>query len=294
MISMDRLFVFKQWFIAFRKKQPFSIPFNMQGFQVIRPPVGRFFADPFVVENEGKNYIFFEDFFLKKRKGIISCIEIDENGNYNAPHIVLEKEYHLAYPFLFKTEQGIFMIPDTSANNTVELYEATQFPYQWSLKRVLMSGFKTADSTLWRHNQKWWLFTNILDSQNLADPGKLHLFYAESLSSTWTPHPQNPVNHDPRTARPAGHIFFHDGKIIRPAQNCSAEYGTAVIFNEIIELTETHYTEKPLFEIRPDWCNGNQRLHTYNFNDQWEVCDGLVNVTDIFKPIRWLSAYWHR
>ena len=294
MISLERLFVFQQWFIAFRKKQPFSLPLAMNDFQIIRPSAGRFFADPFVIEHEGKHFVFFEDFHLKNRKGVISCIEIDEHGKYSAPRVVLKKEHHLAYPFLFKTDQGIFMIPDTSVNNTVELYEAVNFPDQWRLKRVLMSGFKTADSTLFFYNKMWWLFTNLLDAKNPAYAGELHVFFAESLYSEWIPHPQNPVNRDPRTARPAGNLFFYDGKLIRPAQNCSGKYGLSVVFNEITSLTETHYEEKPISEIGPDWCEKNQKLHTYNYNDQWEVIDGLINVTDILKPLRWLSAYWHR
>ncbi|MBP2664588.1 MAG: glycosyl transferase group 1 family protein, partial [Firmicutes bacterium] len=209
----EKLFIFKQWFIAFRKKQPFFVPFAMNGFQIIRPPAGRFFADPFIIENEGKNYIFFEDYRLRTRKGVISCIEIDEQGNCSEPQTILEKEYHLAYPFLLKTEQGIFMIPDTSANNTIELYEAVKFPYQWALKRVMMNGFKASDSTIYLHNEKLWLFTNIMNPHEPAGKGELCVFYADSLFGEWQPHRRNPVNQDPRTARPAGNIFFHDGKI---------------------------------------------------------------------------------
>ena len=290
MISLKKLFVFKQWFVAFRKKQPFALPFAMDGFQIIRPPAGRFFADPFVIENEGKNYIFFEDYRLRTRKGVISSIEIDEQGNCSEPQIVLEKEYHLAYPFLLKTDQGIFMIPDTSANNTIELYEALKFPTQWVLKRVMMSGIRASDSTLYPYNDKLWLFTNVMNPREQAGKGELHVFYAESLFAEWQPHVRNPVNQDPRTARPAGNIFFHDGKIIRPSQNCSLQYGASVMVNEITCLTETEYSEQQLFEIGPEWCQNNQRLHTYNYNNHWEVIDGLIDVVDIFKPVRWLSS----
>ncbi|CQR74880.1 hypothetical protein SOV_09010 [Sporomusa ovata DSM 2662] len=294
MTSLEKLFIFKQWFIAFRKKQSFSVPLAMDGFQIIPPPAGRFFADPFVIENERKNYIFFEDYRLRTRKGVISCIEIDEQGNCTEPQTILEKEYHLAYPFLLKTEQGIFMIPDTSANNTIELYEAVKFPDQWVLKRVLMSGFKASDSTIYPYNGKVWLFTNAMNSCEPAGKGELCVFYADSLFGEWKPHRCNPVNQDPRTARPAGNIFLHDGKIIRPSQNCSLEYGASVMVNEITRLTETEYVEQQLFEIGPEWYQNNRRLHTYNSNNHWEVIDGLIDIVDVFKPVRWLSSYWFR
>ena len=61
--------------------------------------------------------------------------------------------------------------------------------------------------------------------------------------------------------------------------------------NEITRFTETEYSEQQLFEIGPEWFQGNQRLHTYNFNSHWEVIDGLIDVVDILKPIRWMSSF---
>lgn len=291
MTIRGKLFVFKQWFIAFRKKQPFAMPLALNGFQIIRPPAGRFFADPFVIEDNGRHYIFFEDYRLTTRKGVISCIEIDAQGNYSDPQIVLEKPYHLAYPFLFKSDQRMFMIPDSSANNTIELYEAVNFPAQWVLKKVLLSGLRASDSTIFPYKDKLWLFTNVMNPRERAGKGELHVFFADSLCDRWQPHACNPVNQDPRTARPAGNIFFHEGKIIRPSQNCAFQYGASLIMNEITDLAETTYAEQPLFELGPAWCGNNQRLHTYNANRHWEVIDGLSEVFDLLKPVRWLSSY---
>lgn len=292
MISLEKLFVFKQWFIAFRKKQPFALPFDMNGFQIIRPPAGRFFADPFVIENEGRNYVFFEDYRLSARKGVISCVEIDGQGNCSEPQVVLDKQYHLAYPFVFKSNERIFMIPDTSANSTIELYEAESFPSKWVLKKVMMSGIRASDSTIYSDGGKLWLFTNMMNPHEQAGKGELCVFYADSLFAEWQPHILNPVDQDPRTARPAGGIFLQDGRIIRPSQNCAIQYGASVMVNEITRLTETEYIEQQLFELGPGWCENNQRLHTYNYNNHWEVIDGLIDVVDIFKPVRWLSSYW--
>jgi len=286
MILLEKLFIFKQWFIAFRRKQPYASPLAMNGFHIIRPPTGRFFADPFVIEQERKNYIFFEDLRQTTRKGVISFVEIDEQGNCSEPQVALEKKYHLSYPFLIKIDQGIFMIPETSANNTIELYEAVKFPAQWALKRVMISGIRACDSTLFRYNDKWWMFTNVMSPQEQTGKGELHIFYADSLFSEWQPHVCNPVNQDPRTARPAGNLFVHDGKIIRPSQNCSLQYGAALMINEITRLTETEYSEHLLFEVGPDWCKDNHKFHTYNFNKDWEVIDGLINVVDLSKPVR--------
>lgn len=291
MISLRKLFVFQQWFIAFRRKQPVALPLQMEGFQAIQPPAGRFYADPFIMEHEGRNYIFFEDYRLRSRKGVISCIEISEKGETLPPRVVLEKEHHLAYPFLLKTSQGIFMIPDTSANRTVELYEAVRFPEQWTLKKVIMRDIRASDTTLFPYGGKWWLFTNVMSPYEQTGKGELCVFYADSPWGEWQPHPQNPVNQDARTARPAGNLFFHEGKIIRPAQNCAVEYGASLIMNEITRLSEMEYAESALFEMGPQWQLHNKKLHTYNGNEQWEVIDGLREVIDFLKPFRWLASY---
>lgn len=294
MYIIEKLFVCKQWFIAYRKRQSFNMPLSMDGFIIIRPPAGRFYADPFILDHEGKSYIFFEDYLFKTRKGIISCIEINGQGEFSKPRAVLERNYHLAYPFLVTFGQKIYMIPDTSANNTIEIYEAVDFPYQWRPKQVLLSGLRASDSTLFEYNDKWWLFTNVMSSFEQTGKGQLHVFFADSLFAKWHPHPCNPVNCDAKTARPAGNIFMHEGKIIRPAQDCEVKYGAALIVNEIICLTETDYLERLVSRNEPDWTENNLGLHTYNFSLQWEVIDGLNNMTDILKPIRWLVSIGYR
>ena len=43
-----------------------------------------------------------EEYVYKTGKAHISVIEIEQNGDYKKPQIVLEKEYHLSYPFVFE------------------------------------------------------------------------------------------------------------------------------------------------------------------------------------------------
>lgn len=261
----------------------------MEDFQIIKPPAGRFYADPFVIEKDGKNYIFFEDYKITKGKGVISFIEIGDAGVCTEPKVVLEKKHHLAYPFLFHYEHKIYMIPDTGHNNTIELYEAVNFPDEWRLIKVLMAGFKAVDSTLLFHNDKVWLFANVFEAGD--DYGKLCVFYADSIFSEWKPHRKNPVNADQHSARPAGHIFRHEGKLIRPSQKWGTLYGQAMVFNEIIDLSEDNYQEVQLMEVGPEWLDKNECFHTYNFNEQFEVIDGLVIKNEILKLPRWLVAH---
>jgi hypothetical protein len=54
--------------------------------------------------------------------------------NHGEPFAVLERSYHLSYPFIFRWGSDIFMIPETSDNRTVEVYRAVEFPGKWELE----------------------------------------------------------------------------------------------------------------------------------------------------------------
>ena len=289
----NKLFTCPQWFIAYRQRQPFAIPFTTDGFQAIKPPPGRFYADPFVIKNDNKNYIFFEEFCFIKGKGFISFVAINSDGSYTKPQRVLERKYHLSYPFLFKWNNKIYMIPESSENDTIELYAARSFPYDWTLEKVMLRDLKANDTTIWFSGQKAWMFTNIV-GQGQQPYTELCLFHAESIFDEWQAHPRNPIISDITSARPAGNLFLHNGEIIRPGQNSLIRYGHALVFNKLTCLTEHDYSELKIEQVEPDWYPGSLSCHTYNFNEDLEVIDGEVINTEFLKPYRRLASHLYR
>lgn len=264
-----------QWFMAYRRRNAaHSALTDRAGFRVVPWPRGRFYADPFLLKRDGKTYLFFEDFEFQKNRAAISYLEIDNQGQLSAPQRVLDNAYHMSYPFLFESRGIVYMIPETRARKTIELYRAKEFPRNWELVKIIANDVLAVDSTVFEHSGKLWLFTNI------AVPGgstfdELHLFYSDSLEGEWTPHPKNPIVSDVRRARPAGALFFEGGRLIRPGQDCSLRYGYALTFNEVEVLSESEYKEKPYSRIEPDWCPGSICTHTYNRTEEFEVLDGM-------------------
>jgi hypothetical protein len=181
----------------------------------------------------------------------------------------------MSYPFLFEHDGEHYMIPETAENRRIELYRATNFPGEWQLERILLEDIEAVDATLFRRDGHLWLFANVGDSGG-PTVDELFLFRADSLDGEWTPHPMNPVVSDVRRARPAGRLFERDGTLIRPGQDCSRRYGSAVVLNEITVLTPERYEEATLGRIDPAWWKGNLGSHTYNFDGRIEVVDGLV------------------
>jgi hypothetical protein len=269
----------ERWFIGIRRLSPGTdpLPQRLDDFRYLIPPRDRFYADPFVIQRNGKNYLFFEDYRYDQRKAVISCIEIDSKGDLSAPEVVLARNYHLSYPFLFEWNDQVFMIPETSQNRTIELYRAISFPHHWQLEAVLMEDVRAVDATVLRRQGKFWLFVNT------AAPGcpiddELFLFHADTPLGPWTPHRCNPIVSDVRTARPAGGCLIHDGTLVRPSQDCSVSYGHAISFNRVETLSEGEYKETLIHRIDPTSMPGTLGTHTYNRNDDYAVLDSRRNV----------------
>ena len=247
-------------------------------FKKLIPSKDFFWADPFLWNHEGEHFVFFEELPFTTEKGHISVLKIDSSGEVSVPQKVLNLPYHLSYPFIFEVGETLYMIPESFSNRNIQLFECTQFPNQWQHKMNLMSDVIAADTTLFYNNNKWWMFTNMIENEGGSLDDELYLFYADSpLTSEWTSHPMNPIVSDVRRARPAGNLFFDNGKIIRPSQDCSIVYGHGFNFNEIEILSETDYREKPIVNIRPDWDENLQRVHSYNFQDGLTIIDGMIH-----------------
>ena len=268
-------FVLDQWEILVTPNADYQ-SLAWKNFKHLTPPMDRFWADPFVWVHEGVYYIFIEELLYSTNRGRIACLTLDENLNVVSNQVVLERPYHLSYPYIFEHEGQLYMIPETGKNNAIEIYLCTRFPDQWVFEKTLMSNVRAVDATVLNAHGKWWLFANV-HAEGGSSWDTLNLYYSDDpLSDHWTPHPDNPIVRDVRSARPAGRIFYHNGQLIRPSQNCSPRYGYAINFNQIATLTETEYAETHLHAFEPPSKSHIQATHTYNNMNNLTVIDAIV------------------
>jgi hypothetical protein len=264
----------QQWYLGYRRREaglPTAERFRQATLLV--PPRDRFYADPCLVDSQGSCYLFFEDFRFAEVKGVVSCCRLTPDGHSTPPQTVLRRPYHLSYPFIFFVGEEGFMLAETSANRTIELYRALSFPSDWALEAVLVSDVRAVDPTLVERDGRYWLFANVA-AEGASTNDELFLFSARSLRGPWEPHPRNPIVSDVRRARPAGRPFLDaSGSLIRPSQDCSGFYGSAVVFSRIEELSETDYRETPVGRLQPSW-QRNLGTHTYTCSQTWEAIDG--------------------
>jgi hypothetical protein len=186
---------------------------------------------------------------------------------------VLDRDRHLSYPFVFEHQGATFMIPESEAYGTVDLYRAEDFPYRWVKEKTLLT-VGGIDTTVLAHDGRLWLFTTVVDPPG-AD-STLLLFHADDLFGTWTFHPANPISTDVRTARNGGAFLTMGGRPVRVAQDCSVRYGYAVQFQEIARLNPREYSEVRLQSLGPAESNGIYGVHTYSRGGGIELIDGTV------------------
>lgn len=279
-IIYELLFI-EQWQLRYKFNKDTDKLFDDQfdSYQKIVPPKDRFWADPFIVEENDKYYLFVEELKYKEAKGYISVIELNENGS-NKPfksQKILEKPYHLSYPFIFKLKDTYYMIPESTENKKIELYQCEDFPLKWNYWGTLMENVIAADTTIKFYNDKYWLFTLIEPEQGVKTHKDLHIFYSEDLlSSNWKAHSANPMVRNVSSARPAGNIFEDNGVLYRPSQDCSKRYGWAMSINKIITLNEDEYLEEQVKYITPNWERKLLATHTFNKIGRLSVIDVLV------------------
>lgn len=275
--SLQKLWALEQWFLLCDIKPHLSMA--LKQFKPLRPPKDRLWAAPHVVARDGRYYVFFEELIHDVGRGHIALLILDRHGHLQGPpQIVLEREYHLSYPHIFRHRGTFYMIPETKQNKTIELYECIEFPTIWRHKMNLMENVQAVDTTVFCHGGKWWLFTSLTEHDAAPAGDELFLFFADELTTTqWQPHPLTPVVSDVRKARSGGGILQMDGssKCYRPSQNSAVRYGHGWNLHEIVVLTETAYVEKTVHRMLPDW--GRQLLGTHSlaYAEGLTVIDGL-------------------
>lgn len=265
-----------KWSIMLRQRSQKRRYDDPAGYTIMPCPTDRFYADPFLFERDGRTFLFFEDFRYADGYARISCCEIEPNGFATDPIEVLKLPFHLSYPFVFEDHGNVFMVPESRSSRKVVLYRATDFPSTWTPEATLLENTYAVDSTIFKANGKYWMFSGISDGR-YSNSDELSLFFSDSLQGPWKPHPKNPVISDVRCARPAGAVFQHDNKLIRPSQDCSKTYGYGLVFSEIITLTEVDYEERQIAHLYPESTPGSSANHTYNRSRNFEVIDRFVS-----------------
>ena len=232
-------------------------------------------ADPFVIRDGSKWYLFCEVLDSTAGRGKIGVAVSDDGLKWRYERIVLEEPFHLSYPYVFQHDGAYYMIPESGEASSVRLYQAEDFPWKWRFAANLLEG-DFEDTSVILYNDLWWLFTCTSPTHD-----ELKLYFADSLFGPWISHPKNPiVRGDPSIARPGGRLIIQPEGIIRYTQDDKRTYGKAVRAFRITRLSTTEYLEEPVLN----------RPIVKGHGTGW-ARHGMHNVDPIqIRPDKWLAA----
>jgi len=266
------IFSTHQWSILYRKKRTDKWIRLNQPSNVNR-------ADSFVVYENSKYYIFFEEFDIEKRHGYLCVGELNQEKNrLDNVKIILKEDYHLSFPNVFKYDKKYYLLQEAHANNEVALYEFVEFPYKVRKVKTLLQG-NYADCVLLNYQNRWYLFANKSENINDLHSKNLSIFISNDLLGEYKEYHNNPVVTDSEFARNGGQFFSKDGKIYRVSQDCKTRYGYKINIMEVEKLNEKEYKEKCKEMIYPP--KGYIAFHTLNSAKYIEVADGKIVVINI-------------
>ena len=264
-----------RWFVAIRPNSGASVAdsdrLSLTGFREIPLPTGsEAMADPFLWETGGRTYLLFEEVTAGSPRGRLGCVEVFENGSCSEMKIVLERPYHLSYPCVATSGGELFLLPETSKAGRVDLYRFSRFPDEVELVATLVEGLALVDTTPVFLDDHWYFFTTT--PQPFLET---LLFWADRLDGAWKLHPSSPISCSVRNSRSAGNLFWRDGRLFRPTQDCSVRYGYGIQVNEVTRLTPAEFGEHAVNRVLPSWAPGLLGTHTWNESPKFQVVDGI-------------------
>lgn len=243
-----------------------------------------FRADPFVVSLGGTaRKLLLEEFDYIADRGVIVEMDLDGSGAVTSwPRTAIDDGMHKSYPFLLEHEDQVYCVPESWQRRGIFLHAFDRGELRWRPGVPIIKDFPAVDPTVLRHDGLWWLWCTNGDDE---PDSKLFLWFAADLWGPWRPHPGNPVKVDVRSSRPAGRPFLHEGRLYRPAQDCSRTYGGGITINRVTRLSPTEFSEEPSVRIEP-WDRRYPRgIHTLVGDGSLTVLDGkrMVFAPDLLR-----------
>jgi hypothetical protein len=198
---------------------------------------------------------------------------------------------HFSYPCTFQEDRRVFLLPEMAASSSLVLFELLP---SYAVRAVCLveSGISAVDPTLFKYEGYYWI---AYSDRRLGSHENLCLLYSRQLEGPWVPHALNPVKIDVRSSRSAGTPFSVDGKLYRPAQDCSATYGGALVVNLVRVCTPSSYEEDQVAVLRPDrYGPFPHGVHTMTVQGGRVVFDGKRLFFDAGRFGKRIRAYYYR
>lgn len=249
------------------------------------------YADPFIIEKDGKTFVFMEAMDVLAGKGRIAVSEIRSIDGFTEPVTVIEETFHMSFPMLFTFRGELYMLPETRQAHKLILYRCTSFPFKWERWAETEDLWSVVDSVVIKEKEDMVLMmsrkgsgfeTKLLFGKIQIPDEKGGKVVIDTVPYTFV----NDVQRYSLSNRNGGGILCEkQGQHIRVAQESTEmEYGVAVVLNRILELNKEKYREEQLKRITPSNIDTDlpkefhlDGLHTYGKTGCFEIIDLSVS-----------------
>jgi hypothetical protein len=239
-----------KWFIAIKERG--EDIYDLSGLTILESPEGHYWADPFLVEHEGKTFLFFEDYDYIK--GRLAVGELDGLELKNV-RTILDAPWHMSFPSVVEFSGVHYMAPERVLSGSLWIYSCERFPDVWNQHRVVARGrFDDPIIKAVENGYQVWA----------TEDNKLVVFEAPSLHhEEW----KVVMRRDLPFMRSAGNFL---GGNLRPTQDSVPVYGRAI---KIMDGDNARRS------IEPTWYPELTGTHTFNVSSKYVVIDGRIKLS---------------
>ena len=223
---------------------------------VINPFRDRWFADPFVLDvTDTYIFVLAEEFCFKTKKGRIAKLYINRQ-TFKIEHftILLELPIHLSFPNILRENNKVYVYPESCRNKNLCLYE-----YDEVNDRLLFDSV-IAEDAIWDSSITDFLGERCLFTAN-KDDYHLDIYAWEPINSRFVY--SYSIESSRKDSRMAGQLFKYRGILYCPTQDCSNNYGGAVVIKRV-EQDKDGIRLLPILRIESPHKTRKTSIHTLN------------------------------
>ena len=234
------------------------------------------YADPILFSWQGSDYLFVEEYDRRIARGQIAVSEINGNQSLKFKTIINEA-YHMSFPMVFEWNGELYMIPETSANHSINIYHAESFPYKWKCVSQIETSVELVDTiVLEKDSEKIILLSSEVSPKNslMVRYQKFVLYYKDfsKLEADETFNIKQIFNLNDRNA---GEIVNIESEYILPTQE-----GTEIDYGIYLAFRKTSYLNKVVnkysandLTVKDISKKNILGIHTYSKTENYEIID---------------------
>lgn len=215
----------------------------------------RWFADPFLFEENERTYIILAEECRHGCKGRLVRLTVDKkNFQLVENEVILDLSTHLSFPNILEVEGTRYIYPENSTAGNTKYYN-----YGSALKLAgTLSDVGLADPVIVPHNDDFYLLATLPEQCN---GNILTVFKSKDPLGNYKIIQE--IKFSDNIARRAGNVFEYKGELISPAQVCNSAYGEGVSLQKLTFNTNG-INLREIKRMMPPTREYPEGFHTFN------------------------------